>query len=61
MVEPYKDTSIPVFCYLSENEIVNSTYGEYICLMFLTRLGYLQTREGIIEEWCISHWASEVV
>lgn len=61
MVEPYSSTnSTPVWNILSEDEIVNSTYGDYCCLMYLTRLGYIPTREQIIEEWCVVHWAGEL-
>lgn len=61
MVEPHsKKDSTPVFCILSEEEIVNSTYGDYCCLMYLTRLNYLPTKEQIVEDWCIVHWATEI-
>lgn len=58
MVEP-GEKDIPVWSYLSEQEIIEE-FGNYICLMYLSRLGYLPTIEQIIEEWCIVHWAVEV-
>ena len=61
MVEPLSVTdTTSVFNILSEEEIVNSTYGDYCCLMFLTRLGHLPSRDQIIEEWCIVNWAREI-
>lgn len=61
MVEPHSNTdSTPEFNILSEDEIINSSYGDYICLMFLIRLGYLPTRDQIIDEWCVVHWGSEI-
>ncbi len=61
MVQPVsgKD-STPEYYILSEEEIVNSEYGNYCCLMFLTRLGYLPSREHIIDEWIVVHWAKEI-
>lgn len=61
MVEPISGTdNTPVFNILSEEEIINSIYGTYVCLMFLTRHGYLPTKEQIIDEWCTVHWAGEI-
>lgn len=61
MVEPYSNKdSTPLYNILSEDEIVNSTYGTHVCLMYLIRLGYLPSREQIIEDWCIVHWAGEI-
>ena len=61
MVEPISgEDSTPVFNILSEEEIVESTYGTYVCLMYISRLGKLPTREQIIEEWVILHWANEI-
>lgn len=45
--------STPEWNILSEDEIVKGTFGDFICLTFLTRLGYIPTREQIITEWCI--------
>lgn len=60
MVEPYSPTdSTPVFIILSEDEIIKE-YSDYCCLMYLTRLGYLPTREQIIDDWCIVHWALSI-
>ncbi len=63
MVEPLSGTdTTPVFNILSEDEIVDSTYGDYCCLSYLIHpnLGYLPTREQIIEDWVIVHWAGEI-
>ncbi len=61
MVEPYSATdSTPEFHILSEEEIVQE-YSVYYCLMYLTRLGYLPTRQQIIDEWCAIHWATEIL
>lgn len=61
MVEPHcSKCSTPVFNILSEDEIVNSTYGDYVSLMFLIRLNKYATRQDIIDEWCIVHWAGEI-
>lgn len=58
MVEPLSGEDFtPVFNILSGEEIINSSYGDYCCLMFLSRLNRMPTRQDIIDEWCVVHWA----
>ena len=57
MVEPTAvDDMTPTFEILSEQDIIDQ-YAIYCCLMHLTRLNRMPTKEEIIEEWCIVHWA----
>lgn len=60
MVESYSgEDTTPVFCILSEEEIIQE-FGSYCCLMYLTRLGRMPTRQDVIDDWCVIHWASEI-
>lgn len=62
IVEPYSETdSTPVFTVLSEQEIIDSYYV-ISALLFLTheRLGYVPTKEQVIDEFIVVHWAEEL-
>lgn len=62
IVEPYsaKD-STPVYTILSEQQIIDENYY-WMALKYLTheRLGYIPTKEQVIEEFIVVHWATEI-
>jgi hypothetical protein len=53
---------VPVFEVLSEDEIYD-TYFVYQALKYLThpRLGYIPTREEVLDNFVVVHWAWELI
>ena len=58
MVEPFEDTSIPVFNIFSEKEIIEMSTHTF--LLHLLKFGEIATREQVVDEWIAVHWAGEL-